>query len=297
VRGSSWREAEYLTRAADRYLVDPTFSDFNFGFRVVESTLAPLTSLDLTQVVTPGPEQATISLPPSSSTPIPAGSANHDWTPIIQDFDGVPFVYVPAGCFKMGSDNGESDETPVVEVCLEAFWIGQTEVTNKQFGSSWSWPGDVRPRETVNWLDARKFCEDHGGRLPTEAEWEYAARGPEGWDYPWGNDFVAEYVVFRDNSDDQTANVGRRFDGASWVGAFDMSGNVWEWTNSLALGYPYDASDGREDRINSSAMPRVVRGGGWESDPATLRSANRDADYETSSNNTIGFRCARSVGG
>ncbi|TVR19435.1 MAG: hypothetical protein EA396_12540, partial [Anaerolineaceae bacterium] len=165
-------------------------------------------------------------------TPI---TRNDDWTPVERDFDGITMVQVPAGCFMMGYD-GEGGEQ-----CFdEPFWIDKYPVTNRQYGSSGFWSGDDLPRESVNWFDARDFCEARGGRLPTEAEWEYSARGPDGWIYPWGNEFFANNVV---NSGGRTADVGSRPGGVSWVGALDMSGNVWEWTSSLFEPYPYDADD------------------------------------------------------
>lgn len=83
--------------------------------------------------------------------------------------------------------------------------------------------GDERPVENITWFEAHTFCELRDTRLPTEAEWEYAARGPDNLNYPWGNEFEEDFVVYQNNSDDQTATVGSRTPGASWVGTLDMS--------------------------------------------------------------------------
>jgi formylglycine-generating enzyme required for sulfatase activity len=205
-------------------------------------------------------------------------------------------VYVPAGCFMMGSEYGSDDEKPVHEVCLDAFWMDRTEVTNAQYGSPGYFSGDDHPRDSMTWFNARDFCESRGTRLPTEAEWEYAARGPEGWKFPWGNEFVAENTVYSGNSDSQTADVGSRLGGASWVGALDMSGNVWEWVSSLYQAYPYSASDGRESNTDISSA-RVLRGGAWAGGyDGVLRAAIRSGGNPGGwSNYGRGFRCARSA--
>ncbi len=212
---------------------------------------------------------------------------------------GVDMVRVPAGCFFMGSDRGSSDEQPTHEICFDApFWIDKTEVTQADFarlGGVQAAPpgftGDDLPVETITWTEALDFCETREGRLPTEAEWEYAARGPDNLVYPWGSEFIADNVVYRENSNSQTAPVGSRPDGASWVGALDMSGNVWEWTLSEDRDYPYDSDDGREN-ISSDAR-RVVRGGAWYVDDFSLRAANRISYDPTITDVFLGFRCVR----
>lgn len=223
------------------------------------------------------------------------------WEPVIKEFDGVEMVLVPAGCFTMGSETGETDEQPEHVQCFdEEFWFDRYEVSNAQYGGPGFFAGDRRPRESVNWLEAQAHCESRGGRLPTEAEWEYAARGPEALTYPWGNTFEAENAVYAGNSPDGTAAIGSRPDGASWVGALDMAGNVREWTSTIydpgAYPYPYRADDGRENREDAGS-PRVVRGGGWSQEAEALRAARRSSALPTERNNGIGFRCVRVTGG
>lgn len=225
---------------------------------------------------------------------------NADWTPVEREFDGVTMVLVPAGCFEMGSEFGEDNEKPVHTQCIaSAFWLDKTEVTQKEFirlGGEKHTPnaflGDDRPVENITWFEAQAFCEKRGGRLPTEAEWEYAARGTDGLIYPWGNEFVPENAIFNDNSDNQTAEVGSRPDGISWVGALDMSGNVWEWTSSLYDIYPYDINDGRENVFQEGG--RVLRGGSWFRNSAKLlRATYRSLIDPVSTTDKLGFRCAR----
>jgi len=172
----------------------------------------------------------------------------------IQAFDGVEMVLVPVGCFQMGNDpegyayDGDSWEQGVPDggqVCFdEPFWIDRTEVRQGDFvrfdgtkANENAFSGDHRPVENITWSEARAFCQQRGARLPTEAEWEYAARGVDGLFFPWGNAFVSENTVWNRNPSQGTADVTSIATGASWVGAMDMSGNVWEWVNSLYLPY------------------------------------------------------------
>ncbi len=244
----------------------------------------------------------TVTLTPQP-TLIPAETSNAVWMPVERDFDGVMMVLVPSGCFKMGTDNGPSNEKPVHEVCLdEPFWIDQTEVTQVQFKRLWGkaengsyFTGDNRPVEQIAWFEARDFCTLRGSRLPTEAEWEYAARGPESLTYPWGNTFDADKVVYAGNSGGQTDNVGSIPSGVSWLGALDLSGNVAEWTSSLNQPYPYQANDGREmDTGTRTDVRHMVRGGSWRDFGADVRTTDRNGAGPNLRDATIGFRCARS---
>jgi iron(II)-dependent oxidoreductase len=229
---------------------------------------------------------------------------NADWTPVERDFDGVTMVQVPAGCFQMGSGDGDSDEKPIHEQCFDQpFWIDKYEVTQEQFNrlggrqenSPW-FSGSNRPVESITWFEAGAFCELRGVRLPTEAEWEYAARGPESRIYPWGNQWNENNLVWDGNSNRQTADVGSKPAGVSWVGAYDLSGNVWEWTSSLYEPYPYDAADGREaDTGTRTDVRRVLRGGSWDYyDSLDFRAPYRGWDDPNIRLNYFGFRCARS---
>jgi formylglycine-generating enzyme required for sulfatase activity len=235
------------------------------------------------------------------------------WTPVPQHFDSLEMVQVPPGCFLMGG-TGAGDQLPLHEQCFDKpFWIDRYEVTNEQFDEQFDgvaanpadWPNRQQPRTSVTWSEARDFCELRGARLPTEAEWEYAARGPNSLVYPWGNTFVGDNVVGNpdpNNRPNEPADVGSKPGGVSWVGAYDMSGNVMEWTSTIYdnLGrtsefpYPYRAEDGRED-LERMDVYRVMRGGSFSdyffSGRAAIRYFNanpNDGDY------WIGFRCARS---
>jgi formylglycine-generating enzyme required for sulfatase activity len=164
-------------------------------------------------------------------------------------------------------------------------------VTNAQYGSFGAFRGQNRPRESVSWFEAAAFCASRGGRLPSEAEWEYAAKGPDDLPFPWGSTFDSLLVIDGQDPEGSTADVGTRPDGGSWVGALDMSGNVWEWTGSIYHSYPYDPNDGREDTEPSNQDRPVVRGGSWISAQEKLTTTYRERSLPTYRDNLIGFRC------
>lgn len=230
---------------------------------------------------------------------------NAFWVPAIDTFDGIDMLLVPVGCFMMGSDTGDLDERPVNAQCFnQPFWIDRFEVTNAAFerlggraAAATDWPEPNRPRTSVTWLEARDFCASRGSRLPTEAEWEYAARGPDSTTYPWGNDFALDYGVYQGNSGGQSAEVGSRGPGMSWVGAMDMSGNLWEWVNTIyepvRFTYPYTADDGRENVADTISL-RVIRGVSWyDGNDYYARVSNRGRLEPDKGKFNIGFRCVR----
>ena len=243
-------------------------------------------------------------------------TSNAQWEPITRRLDSLDFALVPAGCFTMGSTDVQleiaddfcerffgrgkcqvdfkASETPAHEVCFDGpFWIQTTEVSNRLYGSSSSvdmHKDSSWPRDTVTWYQASDFCQRHGARLPSEEEWEYAARGPDSLIFPWGNDFALEKVI---SGQLVPAGVGSVPSGSSWVGALDMSGGIAEW-----IGQPYQNYGGSGSGTASAgeADNRVIRGGSWFSFSAFfLRSANRETAAPTTANSTIGFRCAREV--
>ena len=205
-------------------------------------------------------------------------------------------VLVPAGPFTQGSTRGEEDERPIRKVTLKAFAIDRTEVTRAAYArcvdaghckaSAVAEADGNLPVTGVDWEDARAYCKFAGGRLPTEAEWEKAARGTDGREYPWGNDADcarANWGSFEGEGPCAGKNPGRPVavgsypSGASPYGALDMGGNVWEWVA--------DKYDGEADR-------RVVRGGSCCSFFVGPRSPNRNAWAPDHRDADLGFRCA-----
>ena len=295
-------------------------------------------------VFTEAPTEAPVVTEAPTEAP-PALGIGSTW---VRPADGMMMVYVPEGEFTMGSNNGDSDEQPVHTVYLDAYWIDQTEVTNAMFtlfvertgyqtdaegiGSSYVFDGtnwnDVsgadwqhpqgpssglaglndHPVVHVSWNDAEVYCGWAGVRLPSEAEWEKAARGTDGRTYPWGNQSLAGNLLnFADinlnvdwadrNVDDGyqfTAPVGSYPAGASPYGALDMAGNVWEWVEDWYGETYYSQSPESNPTGPASGQYRVLRGGSWVSYGVDLRSAYRYWGGPDLRNYVIGFRCVLS---
>lgn len=259
--------------------------------------------------------------------------------------DDAVMVYVPEGEFLMGRDT--PNNPTIRSVYLDAFWIYQTEVTNDQFAkfasrtrykttaevNTWSinylspvispdtyWAAPLGPGSDlsgmgdhpvvhVSWVDADAYCRWAGGRLPTEAEWEKAARGIDGQQYPWGDDPVtgdkANFCdllcpdwVLRDESQNdghgRTAPVGSYPAGISPYGALDMAGNVKEWVADWFESDYYLRSPNENPTGPDSGNTRVVRGGSWMNTELALRASDRRNEFEGASNDYIGFRCVQS---
>ena len=245
----------------------------------------------------------------------------------IRQSDDMPMVYVPTGEFQMGSFDSDintvlyqcsgcsrdwyADEQPAHSVTLDGFWLDQTEVTQAQYqkcvtSGTCAAPrtdedspskGALKPVVNISWYDAEAYCNWVGGRLPTEAEWEYAARGPEGRTYPWGDQLpTCSLANYRDEYGGcmaDTAAVGNYPESVSWVGAVDLAGNVWEWVADWYAAYPLEPASNPAGP--DTGTYRVLRGGSWYSVGRALRSAHRYRDLPTHSGGTYGFRCATST--
>jgi len=224
--------------------------------------------------------------------------------------DGAKMVYVPGGTFSMGSYVGRSNEQPIHDVTLDSFWIDKTEVTNGQYelcvadgmceqpeSYSGDFTGNQQPVVGVNWDDAEAYCTWVGSRLPTEAEWEYAARGAEGNTYPWGNSRpTCDLLNYHDGNNycikKTTAVASYSPEGDSWVGASDMAGNVWEWVNDWYDGDYYTNSTTNNPTGPQNGSSNTLRGGSWDLSAYYARSSDRNNWTPTLRGNRVGFRCA-----
>ena len=214
---------------------------------------------------------------------------------------------VKAGAYTIGRDDGDPLEAPVHSVTLPAFYIDRNEVTNAQYAkfveatkrkppANWkgaTFPGgrDDFPVTGVSWQDAADYAAWVGKRLPTEAEWEAAARGSDARKYPWGNEWQSGFA----NIGVRTAEVGQYPQGASPSGALDMIGNVWEWVADEITLYPGSSATLPAPPENAVGALRIIRGGAYDGDQ------KHDASYRGFLDGgvpypKVGFRCAKNAG-
>jgi len=231
---------------------------------------------------------------------------------MIREKDGMEMVYVPAGEFSMGSEEGDSDEKPVHVVSLDAYWIDKFEVSNDQYAlcvadGTCSRPSSVKsyrrdsyygnpayddyPVVYVNWNQADAYCRWAGGRLPTEAEWEKAARATDERTYPWGDAAPTCSLANYAGCVGDTSEVGSYPAGASPYGAMDMAGNVWEWVADWYDSGYYGKSSLQDPTGPASGSSRVLRGGSWLDAGNSVRSADRDGRNPADAYYNLGFRC------
>lgn len=233
--------------------------------------------------------------------------------------------HISGGTFIMGSNNGLDDEKPQHTVFVNSFFIDILPVSNADFAKFLNdrglqnqqgetfydyqdgdarihrrnsvWQADIHfelhPVNEVSWVGARDYCTWLNKRLPTEAEWEKAARGTDGRKYPWGNVAPHAKLALFGAPYNSSAPVNAFPDGVSPYGILDMAGNQWEWVSSIYLPYPYKVDDGRE---NQQAGPiRSTRGGGHDSTAEEISTSHRGrflSRNPKAGHHNIGFRCA-----
>lgn len=232
----------------------------------------------------------------------------------IEGRDGAKMLLIPSGEFMMGS-NENADEKPVHRVSLYDYYLDKYEVTMSRYAAflqatgratpaRWNEASLVsdgdRPVIGVDWHDADAYCRYYGKRLPTEAEWEKAARGTDGRKYPWGNEEPTSRHAKYDQDGKASwtgyatlASVESYEAGKSPYGMYNMAGNVWEWVADWYNKTYYQSSPDRDPTGPSSGSFRVLRGGSWFHDAYNMRSANRDDYLPASRLYNLGFRCAK----
>ena len=234
---------------------------------------------------------------------------------------GIELCLVPAGDFVMGrpEHEGYDSEHPEHVIYLDPYYIARYPVTNEQYArfvqetghrvpydpleQSCNWNPDSQtpprgkekhPVVNVSWEDATTYCEWASLRLPSEAEWEKAARGPDGRSYPWGHEDPTATLCNFDRNLEGTTPVGHYSPhGDSPYGCADLVGNVWEWVNDWYQDDYYRRSPSENPTGPSSGEYRVLRGGSWVSFPHNAHGASRDGASPANTCDFLGFRCAR----
>ncbi len=250
----------------------------------------------------PGKRHPGATSKPSSLPPLPVELIGHD---------GAPMALIPAGEFMMGSDKGDDDEQPVHRVFLDSYYLDKFEVTNGQFAKfveaihsepPWGFRDQEtpvvhadRPVRWVNWMDAIGYCLWAGKRLPTEAEWEKAARGTDGRAYPWGNDppTLAHAVFGLKEGGDTVSPIGNRDHGKSPYDVHDLAGNLYEWVTDWYDDTFYTKMPAINPRGPAEGTAKVQRGGSYINTPYRLRSSFRTKGDPTEHEPNVGFRCAQ----
>jgi formylglycine-generating enzyme required for sulfatase activity len=248
-------------------------------------------------------------LPTNTPEPTPSPTIKPQLgSTLVSPKDGMVMVYVPEGEFEMGDKGLGSAEKPVHTVYLDGFWIDQTEVTHELYKVCVEQGGCDPPSNTdfyddpsyanhpivyATWLNANNYCEWAGRRLPTEAEWEKAARGTDGRWYPWGNTYDCPMANFGE-CNPSTSPVGSYPEGASPYGALDMAGNVWEWVSDWYDVNYYHDSPHENPQGPSFGEERGLRGGSYEGTKRNARTATRGDLLPEQTINDVGFRCALS---
>jgi len=227
-------------------------------------------------------------------------------------------IYIPEGEFIMGSDAAENyDEQPQRKVFLNAYYIDTYQVTNAKYkefvdataykvpyidrpwAEKYNWKDNMYPQGTenkpvvlVDWYDACAYASWAGKRLPTEAEWEKAARGTDGRIWPWGDTWVREKAACKQGG--SLMVVGRFEKGKSFFGCYDMAGNVWEWAKDWYREDYYRESSGLTNpKGPDEGEHRILRGGSWIHEQGSCRCAKRFSKMPDYADNYIGFRCAK----
>ena len=316
------RSVDHLTFAPTKSYTDFSRPEYlTYGMQV--RNLTALQVLDMMRRELAQPQ--TNFTAPASSTPMnPSAGVHAVGETMISSLDGMTLVYIPPGEFNMGSISANPDEIPVHTVQLDGYWLDRTEVSNAMFtsflnsagnrlegGTNWlnplnplvwiyekdgRWqtlPGKEKyPIVGVSWYGANAYCEWAGRHLPTEAQWEYAARGVDSRRFPWGNDDLnCDHARFL-GCGNTPIEVESLPLGSSPFGVFDLAGNVAEWVNDRYAADYYQQSPRLNPTGPMNGYYRVIRGGYWGSAYIALQTAHRDWAGADERSEGIGFRCA-----
>jgi formylglycine-generating enzyme required for sulfatase activity len=257
-------------------------------------------TISSSETLNPNPTSEITSAIPSNTSDISDSSE-------FVDEKGVTMRLVSAGEFSMGSGSGDSDEVPVHTVFLDGYYIDKYEVTNALYkacviASACYEPHDIsnyassqyadHPIIFVDWAMAKTYCKWRSAKLPTEAQWEKAARGTDERTYPWGEGIDCSKANYLGCSG-STSSVMTYQSGISPYGVYDMAGNVWEWVADWYSETYYGTSATENPTGPDSGTLRVLRSGAWNLGADVIRTSLRNAKPPSAFDNDIGFRCAR----
>ena len=278
-------------------------------FNNADKPTAPVPTSTKTQTIETviNPTKSFTSTPAKTSTPVPTVLPTE-----ITDAKGITMRLVPEGEFTMGSEKYD-DEKPIHQVYLDAFYMDIYEVTNAAYEACVTARGCEPPQSTshyddskyenhpvvyVDWNQAQTYCAWRDASLPTEAQWEKAARSDDGRTYPWGEGISCSQANYYDGNKycvGNTTEVGSYESGKSPYGMYDMAGNVWEWVNDWYSETYSSISQSSNPLGPDSGQYRVLRGGSWNFSDDVVRSALRGRNTPDLISFNVGFRCARSL--
>ena len=315
------RSSDHLTFAPTKSYTDFSNPDYlAYGMQV--RNLTALQVLDMIRREITRSSASDTAAP--SAEPTTASTEIHQaGETMISRMDGMELVYIPAGEFDMGSESGNLNEAPVHTVSLNGYWLDRTEVTNQMFGrflnaegnkqeggTTWldpidpfvwvfekdgTWqilPGrENYPIVNVSWYGAKAYCAWAGRELPTEAQWEYAAKGADSHRFPWGNDAPECDQARFSGCGNTPAEAGSLLLGSNPWGVFDLAGNVAEWIKDRYAADYYQQSPQEEPPGPINGYYRVIRGGYWGSTYLALQTSHRDWAGADERINSVGFRC------
>ena len=301
IRGGAWNSYDISVQTASELLVSSNYFADNLGFRCGISTkeINPV-DFDPIEIVTEDTAEADS----------PDIGSERD-----RESDGMIEVFIPEGNFVMGNPNGAINEKPAHTVFLSSFWMDKFEVSNQQYASCVNAGACTEPLVKksfkkaeyygnpefenhpviqVTWQQASDYCKWIEGRLPTEAEWEKAAKGPDGTLYPWGNEFNAQNLNFSGSGINDTQPVDDYENGISGYGILNLSGNVAEWVSDLYTENWYSTTNQPENPTGPEVGAyRILRGGSWLTSQVTAQTVNRFQSLPTGAGFDRGFRCVR----
>jgi formylglycine-generating enzyme required for sulfatase activity len=316
------RSADHLTFAPTKSYTDfsdPAFLEYGMQIR----NLTALQVLDVVRREIAQPQTTFEMNTPVTPTNSSIGEHLAGET-LISNIDGMQLVYIPTGKFNMGSTSGNPDQAPIHPIQLDGYWLDRTEITNIMFanflntvgnklegGANWLNPLDPfvwdfekdgiwqtylgrenYPIVGVSWYGANAYCQWAGRRLPTEAQWEYAARDVDGRRFPWGNDSLSCDRARFSGCGNTPVEVGSLPLGSSPSGVFDLAGNVAEWVSDRYAADYYQHSPSLNPTGPINGYYRVIRGGYWGSAYIALQTAHRDWAGADQRDASVGFRCA-----